>query len=103
MENVKLVQTKEGREVTYRGHIRGQKITVKVDREWDVFLDDEKIGSIRYHMLTRERKTPGRMYVNSRWESPGWTWHPLGGGGWRGFELDSRKWCVEALVNFHKR
>ena len=61
--DLKLVDV--GREHTYRSIRAGQK-TVQIDRAWHVLKDGEPIGIITYEMLTREQRTPGRMYVNKR-------------------------------------
>ncbi len=95
-----LVQTKLGREIEHRGK-RGNKRTITVNREWDVYLDDVKIGSIVYRLMTREQRTPGRRYVNSRWESPGW--EAITVGSWRGLERSSKKDAIEYLVWRHER
>lgn len=47
------------------------KKRIRVNRLWVVKKDGKVIGAIRYVMITREQRTPGRRYVNSRWESPG--------------------------------
>lgn len=100
-----LVLVSEGTEVEYRGR-RAQRIKrAKVDRVWHVVVDGEVIGSIAYVMLTRELRTPGRMYVNARWESPGWKYAAKvynsareGLGFARGIEAYSRADAVKRLL-----
>jgi hypothetical protein len=38
-----------------------------------VEVDGVVIGYVYRQQFTRERRTPGRRYVNRRWQSPGWT------------------------------
>jgi hypothetical protein len=67
-----LVETNSGREVEHRGKNRGAVRTIKINRTYDVIVDGIVVGMIEYRMFTRETRTAGRMYVNSRWESPAW-------------------------------
>lgn len=103
-----LVQTDEGTEREYRGRNSSRKRTVTVGREWDVFLPDGTfIGTICYAMITRERRTGQRTYVDARWESPGWTYRtPASDGtrkGYSGFEGYSKGESVERLIRDHER
>ena len=50
---------------------------VKLPRH-EVLLDGMKIGEVERAMMTRETRTAGRVYVNSRWESPGWEYRSVG-------------------------
>lgn len=97
-----LTQTKAGHKVKHRG-IRSYEVKeITVDREWTVTLDGVVIGRITYSMITRERKTPGRRYVNSRWESPGWrAYLPSAGAYGYGRESYSRADAVRHLVFLH--
>lgn len=62
-----------------------------------LLVDGEVVGTVERAMLTRERRTPGRRYVNARWQSPGWRYRR--GIGWaRGFECSSRRDGVEQLL-----
>lgn len=103
-----LVQTNEGTEREYRGRNSSRKRTVTVGREWDVFLPDGTfIGTIRYAMITRERRTGQRTYVDARWQSPGWTYRTPAADGSRnsfnGFEGYTKGESVEKLINDHER
>lgn len=69
--------------------------TVTVGRVWEVRDDGRLIGYVKYDMITRERRTPGRTYVNARWESPGWLRSESRFGG---LEKRSRREAVESLV-----
>lgn len=70
-ERAVLALVAEGRPMEYvtRG---GQRKTVRIDRRYSVTLDGQVIGYVEYRMATRETKSEGRRYVNSRWSSPGW-------------------------------
>lgn len=70
---VTLVQTSLGSEIEYRGRNSSHKKTVVIDRKWDVFDDEGNyLGAISYEMQTRETRSRGRTYVNTRWQSPAW-------------------------------
>lgn len=109
MADIQVVQVSEGRPVEFRGQ-RGTKRTVKVGRIWLVLYDGEVIGAILYSLHTREQRTPGRTYVNRRWQSPGWsmvkgekaknaTEHSTM---FRG-EAYTKKDAIERIVNDHER
>ncbi len=104
---VVLVQTEEGRPERYRGHNSRRLVTVTVDREWDVFFEGEYVGSVLYSMLTRERRSGQRTYVDSRWRSPGWTStcprHDGSRSYLRGTESDTRSEAIVRLVRDAKR
>lgn len=93
---VEIDQVKEGEHVTHRGK------TIIVGQEFDVYLLGTFIGKVRRSMATRERRTPGRTYVNARWQSPAWqrarpdvypTW----------LENDSRASCIRSLIDLSQR
>lgn len=70
-----FVQTNKGAErVWQRSRVRGTT-PVKL-KEYDVFLiengDRVKIGKVGQLLKTFEQRTPGRTYVNKRWQSPRW-------------------------------
>lgn len=68
--------------------------------EYEVVLNGTAIGRVYRAMLTRERRTPGRTYVNARWYSPGWRYNSSDQRHWgsRGFEATSRRDGIERLV-----
>jgi len=72
------------------------KRTVMIDREWTVEVDGVLVGHIRYHMVTHERRSKGKMYVDSRWQSPGWGWREVGGRYW--FHPHSKKDAIRSLL-----
>jgi hypothetical protein len=102
MSDPVLTLINPGRFVTYRGRNSGRQRTVRIDRQWEVTLDGEVLGYIRYDMLTRETRTAGKRYVNSRWQSPGWTYSSdrLG----RGFEAvpSTKAQCLRILTSPHR-
>lgn len=102
LAEVKLVVVHEGRKVEYQGRGYSAKKQITIGKVWDVLLDDEVIGQIEYRMFTRENRTPGRMYVNSRWESPGWG-YSTGSGFGRQFEASSKKDALERIVKARSR
>lgn len=73
---------------------RGLKREVTL-RRFDVLMDGQKIGEVERAMLPREQRTPGRVYVNARWTSPGWQYRELTG---RALECYSRRDGIERLV-----
>lgn len=111
MSEPTVTQTQEGHEIEFSGKRSwGDKRTIKIDRLWVVEIDGQIIGHIRYRLLTREQRTPGRRYVNSRWQSPGWEYQEssepytsiYSGKSYWG-EATSKKQAVENLVWQHTR
>jgi hypothetical protein len=90
-----ITQTSEGYPIEVG---RWEKRTVKVGREWRVEVDGVHVGDVRYALITRERRTPGKRYVNARWQSPGWQYRGAGGHYGHWFEGYTKKECVERLV-----
>ncbi len=76
---------------------RWEKRMVKVGRVFRVEIDGRMVGRVKYAMVTRERRTPGKRYVNARWQSPGWLYVD-GDGDYRYFECYSRKDGVERII-----
>lgn len=100
-KDVTLNLIKPGRQIEHRG-IRYSRRTVTIDREWEVILDGEVIGWIQYRLLTREQRTPGRMYVNRRWQTPGWEYRTRSR--WsRGLEVSSKKNAIERIIRDHEQ
>lgn len=87
---VVVTQTKEGEVVPHRGK------DVRVGQTFEVSWGGKVIGSVERRMVTRERKTPGRRYVDARWESPGWV-RRRGTGG-RALECYTKTEGIEALL-----
>lgn len=59
--------------------------------KYEVVLDGTVVGRVERGMLTRERRSAGRRYVNARWTSPGWRYY-AGGDAWGlGLECRSRR------------
>lgn len=73
--------------------------TVKL-KSYDVIgPDGVQIGIVAQEMMTFERRTAGRMYVNSRWESPRWfAYQGDSRLGRRGRDYETRKAAIEALL-----
>lgn len=70
----------------------------RVGQVYEVTLDGERIGFAHYRMLTRERRTPGKRYVNARWHSPGWVASDEEAYAPSYREQPSRKAVVESLL-----
>lgn len=68
-------------------------------KAYDVVSDDGSIiGTVAQEMATFERRTPGRRYVNARWQSPRWFYY-VAGQVWRSrMAYTTRKDAVGALV-----
>lgn len=71
-EGVTVELVEDGKWVEHSGKRSWSgKKRIRVDRLWVVKKDGKIVGAIAYRMMTREQRTPGRRYVNSRWQSPG--------------------------------
>ena len=97
----------EGRPHTYSPKLSYGRKTINIGRVWQVLYNGEVIGGVRHEMLTRERRIPGRMYVASRWQSPGWQrTHKDPAENWyafhRALEASSRKSAIESIVWDHE-
>lgn len=91
-----------GRVIDFKGKRSwGTSRRITIDRMWEVTIDGEVIGYIHYRLLTREQRTLGKRYVNSRWQSPGWTRSATKHG--RDLEVYSKKDAIERLVSDHHR
>jgi hypothetical protein len=84
---------------------RGKTLTATYNRKtvnlptYEVVLDGKVIGRVERGMLTRERRTPGKRYVNARWRSPGWRYYTGTGTAWgRSLEATSRRDGVERIL-----
>lgn len=66
-----LVQTNAGLERSWQRSKLRQTPIIKLT-EYDVYLNGVVIGRVWRGLATFERKTAGRVYVNSRWQSPRW-------------------------------
>ena len=64
-------------------------------KRYAIVVDGKVIGHVERRLATRERKTPGKRYVNARWYSPGWFQVNKSG---RDLERYSRKDAVEAVL-----
>lgn len=76
--------------------IRGRER--RVGQVYEVTHDGERLGFAHYRMLTRERRTPGRRYVNARWQSPGWVTSDAVDHAPSYREQPSRKAVIESLL-----
>lgn len=88
---VELEHTEDKRTVSVRGR------QVVLQGEFSVYLDGELIGEIEHAMVTRERKSQKRMYVSSRWQSPGWTYRTPHG---RWINADGKSHAILQLILF---
>lgn len=87
---VVVTQTKEGEMIPHRGR------DVRIGQAFEVSWDDQVIGTVERRMVTRERRTSGRRYVDARWESPGWVRRRSAGG--RALECYTKRDGIEALL-----
>lgn len=99
IDDVKLVRkVQPEREVQVGRYSRRRTVKLKA---YEVYAPDGAlIGVVYQDMQTFERKTPGRTYVNSRWQSPRWFQH-LGDdryGSGRRVDHETRKWALEDLL-----
>ncbi|TGT90886.1 MULTISPECIES: hypothetical protein [unclassified Mesorhizobium] len=89
------LQQRDGERIVKHGRFRVKTTTLK---SYDVIgAEGQILGQVMHEMATFERTTRGRMYVNSRWQSPRWFYRPAGE--WRrSIEYTSRKQAIEALL-----
>jgi hypothetical protein len=104
--SIELIQTHEGHEVEYTTSRAFEKKRALVNRQWDVLLDGEKVGEIRYEMVSRERGPRQARYVTKRWSVPGWLYRHTAEAG-RGIfswsEATSRKQAIERIQWIEER
>lgn len=81
----------------------GRARTVMINRVYELSYEGEVIGYAQRRLVTREQRTPGRRYVNRRWESPAWLACDGPGRYERGFEKLSRKDVAYSLLFDHLR
>lgn len=55
-----------------------RKRTERKLNAYDIVLDGVVIGTVRERLVTMESRSPGRMYVNYRWNSVRWFAERLG-------------------------
>lgn len=75
-----------------------RKRTVRKLNAYDIILDGVVIGTVRERLVTMESRSPGRMYVNYRWESPRWFAERLGQNPRYRGGSETRKWEVEGFL-----
>lgn len=106
LKPVTLQVTRE-RVVDHRGRNSRRPQQVKLVT-YDVRVDGALVGQVLREMVTRETRSAGRVYVNSRWESPGWRnqldyrWagkHGLQGRRYHGLDYYTRKAALEDLLH----
>jgi len=103
-----FVQTNKGSErVFQRSKLR--KTPVVRLKDYDVFVQlgfvRVRLGRVFQSMATMERKTPGRMYVDARWESPRW-YYEADGDHFRNVyssPLETRREATQGLIDAYKR
>ena len=91
-----LHQIEQGRPIERRSRY-GESRSVVIDRVWEVWIDGVLAGFTRYVLITRERGSKHNRYVTSRWQSPGWQWRSVDGGGWFESVPSSRAECVRRI------
>lgn len=103
---VAIVQISEGEVVTHSPARGGGKREVRIGQAFEVRADDEQgqvLGVVERRMLTRERKIPGRRYVEARWESPGWVTYGPNSLGSKAMECFTKREGISALtMNYTK-
>lgn len=67
---------------------------------YDIMLDGVLVGRVMRVMMTREQRTPGKRYVNRRWQSPGWTF-TLGSSFSGGWEQSTRGEAIGRVLDGH--
>jgi hypothetical protein len=102
----RVVRMIDGEPITYRGRNRGTTMTARVGSVFHVYDADTGLylGRIARRMITRETRSGQRVYVNARWQSPGWV-YAAGGDEpsiatphFRGLEAESRRDAVDRIL-----
>lgn len=93
---VRLLLKEEGeqREIRGKHEIRKQRI----GQVYAVMLDETLLGYVHRRMVTRETRSKGKRYVNSRWESPGWLRSDSPTMAWSYAESTSLKQAARSLL-----
>ena len=106
-DKVTVVQVQEGEQIEHVGRLRREKRKIRVNRVWHVIYNGTIIGSVIYKLITRELRTPGRTYVNARWQSPGWAYRNGEARSaydfHRPLECYSKKDAVERIIRDYER
>lgn len=95
-DGIVVTLIEEGRKATIRGtaHL--------VDRVYQVTdADGEVVGYVSRRLVNRERRTPGKRYVDARWRVAAWGWSLDQYGRFR--EVPSKAAGVEGLLRDHAR
>ena len=78
---------------------------------YKVLIGDLELGTVQERLTTFEQRTPGRRYVNYRWESPRWYYEPAArferpkmAQRWRtrGCYYETRQQAAESMYTDHK-
>lgn len=105
MADIQVLEDRPGEKIVHTGRRSRRKRTITVNRVLKVTYDGKVIGTICYKLLTREQRTPGRTYVNARWQSPGWaySYRDESGHYFSGLEAYSKTDAIEKIVSHHER
>ena len=101
MPSVEVELVDPGHRIQFKGKRSwGHAREISIDREWAVKCDGTVVGRIWYAMRTHEQRSPGKMYVNSRWQSPGWVFStdPASTRYSRHREAHSKKYAIEQIL-----
>lgn len=91
-----VTQTRHGEPHTYPKARGGGSTTTRIGQRFEVARDGVILGYVERRLVTRERRLPGRRYVESRWESPAWV--AVASGAVRGFEVRSKQAGIDRLA-----
>lgn len=94
VERLSIILRDEGRTVRH-GRRGGRETKLK---SYDVFAFGGHVGIVALEMATLERSTPGRTYVDARWQSPRWFFYVGLNRGRRSIECTTRKEAVNRLI-----
>ena len=101
---ISVILGKEGRTVNYTGG-QGRQRTAKIDREFDIYLGNEHVGTVEFRMADRQKVGNNGRLINRQWQTPVWFANPdraHRGFGTRGYwETTSRKQAVADVIEFH--
>jgi hypothetical protein len=101
-----LVQINAGAEQPFRRRTRFGKERIVLIKKYEVRVDGKRIGVVYQSEATFERRTPGRVYVNSRWTNVRWFYqldpnpaYKMKYGERRSTDQETRKGALERLLD----
>lgn len=96
LDEVRLVLDPASIREVKHGRLGRQRTKLKT---FKAYVGEAPIGTVELTMVTFEQRTPGRMYVNRRWQSPRWQAQlPIGVGRYSRSHYETKALALESLV-----